>query len=110
MRWLALVVLTACGGVGVDESVDFEAVNVGTVTFKCSEHMGEAIEWEVPDGWFSLLVGTCAEGECEYYVPRVRDGKVWFSCEKDYETKLIKYAVGVGIILNGASGTTTAPE
>lgn len=108
MRWLALVLLAACGGVGVDETIDFEAVKTGTVTFKCADLPTGETTWEPPPGWFSIMVGRCGYGRCIYSSPYIEDGLVKLTCED--ESVVVRYASGVGIILDGSSGATTAAE
>lgn len=106
MRFLFPLLLTACGSVGVDETADFEAVQIGTATYSCADAVDGYVKWTPPDGWFSIMVGQCTEGDCDWSGPFVRDGVVTVSCES--LTVVFKYAVGVGVTLNGASGATTA--
>ena len=108
MRYLFLALLAACGSVGIDESADFEAVQIGSTSFSCADAVDGYVKWTPPDGWFSIMVGQCAEGDCDWSGPFIRDGEVWAPCES--LTIVFKYAVGVGVTLNGTSGTTTVPR
>lgn len=105
MRYLFLVLLAACGSVGIDESADFEAVQIGSASFSCADAVDGYVRWRPPDGWFSIMVAQCTEGDCEWSGPFVRDGVVVASCES--MTVVFKYAVGVAVTLNGGPDHTT---